>query len=125
MPRKPGLSKSATSSHRTPRLFGKAGSSAPAPKPEPVVPAQIPCRPLRVLLAEDQKINQRLAMLLLHQANHHVDLAENGEQAVAAMQRADYDIVLMDVQMPVLDGCRRQSRYVPSHHPGALFRSSR
>jgi signal transduction histidine kinase/DNA-binding response OmpR family regulator/HPt (histidine-containing phosphotransfer) domain-containing protein len=97
------------------RLFGKAGSSAPAPKPEPVVPAQIPCRPLLVLLAEDQKINQRLAMMLLRQANHHVDLAENGEQAVAAMQRADYDIVLMDVQMPVLDGgqATKQIRALP------------
>ena len=98
------------------RLFGKAGSSAPAPKPEPVVPAQIPCRPLRVLLAEDQKINQRLATMLLHQAGHHVDVAENGEKAVAALQTTDYDIVLMDVQMPVLDGVQatKQIRALPA-----------
>jgi signal transduction histidine kinase/DNA-binding response OmpR family regulator len=86
------------------RLFGKSGQSVADVKPEPVLPPQIPCRPLRVLLAEDHKINQRLALMLLGQANHHVDVAENGEQAVEAVLKQDYDIVLMDVQMPILDG---------------------
>jgi signal transduction histidine kinase/DNA-binding response OmpR family regulator/HPt (histidine-containing phosphotransfer) domain-containing protein len=59
---------------------------------------------LRVLLAEDHRINQRLAVMLLKSANHQVDVAENGEEAVEAVLKNDYDVVLMDVQMPVLDG---------------------
>lgn len=59
---------------------------------------------LRVLLAEDHRINQRLAVMLLESAKHRVDIAENGEEAVAAVLKDDYDVVLMDVQMPVLDG---------------------
>ena len=59
---------------------------------------------LRVLLAEDHRINQRLAVMLLRSANHQVDVAENGEEAVKAVLKNDYDVVLMDVQMPVLDG---------------------
>jgi signal transduction histidine kinase/DNA-binding response OmpR family regulator/HPt (histidine-containing phosphotransfer) domain-containing protein len=59
---------------------------------------------LRVLLAEDHRINQRLAVMLLEGANHRVDIAENGQEAVAAVLKNDYDVVLMDVQMPVLDG---------------------
>ena len=86
------------------RLFGKVGPTASDTKPQPALPPQNPCRSLRVLVAEDQKINQRLATMLLQHANHQVDVAENGERAVAAVQTNNYDIVLMDVQMPVLDG---------------------
>jgi CheY-like chemotaxis protein/HPt (histidine-containing phosphotransfer) domain-containing protein len=92
------------------RLFGKSGQSATFVEHEPVLIPQIPCQPLRVLLAEDHKINQRLAVMLLHQASHDVDVAENGEQAVAAVLNSDYDIVLMDVQMPVLDGVEATKR---------------
>jgi CheY-like chemotaxis protein len=62
------------------------------------------CRPLRVLLAEDNKINQKVAFALLARAGHQVDVAENGYEAVDAVRRADYDVVLMDIQMPDLDG---------------------
>jgi len=86
------------------RLFGNAEKNAVTAAPSLVSTPQVPCQPLRVLLAEDHKINQRLAIMLLQQANHHVDVAENGEQAVAAILKQDYDVVLMDVQMPVLDG---------------------
>jgi PAS domain S-box-containing protein len=61
-------------------------------------------RALRVLVAEDNKINQQLARMLLVKAGHTVEIAENGEAAVAAMRAGDYDVVLMDIQMPVLDG---------------------
>lgn len=60
--------------------------------------------PLRVLLAEDNKINQQFALLLLTKAGHSVHVAENGHQAVDALRHAAYDVVLMDVQMPELDG---------------------
>lgn len=61
-------------------------------------------RPLSVLVAEDNKINQQLAAMLLRNAGHRAVLVDNGEQAVAAVRDGGYDIVLMDVQMPVLDG---------------------
>jgi len=61
-------------------------------------------RPARVLLAEDLKMNQILATAILKRAGHAVDVAENGEVAVEAVQSNDYDLVLMDVQMPVMDG---------------------
>jgi CheY-like chemotaxis protein len=57
-----------------------------------------------VLVAEDNKINQQLARMLLTKAGYTVDIADNGEEAVTAIRAADYDVVLMDVQMPILDG---------------------
>jgi CheY-like chemotaxis protein/HPt (histidine-containing phosphotransfer) domain-containing protein len=79
---------------RTPR------SDADMPPPVAVAAA----RKLRVLVAEDNKINQQLARMLLTKAGHAVEIADNGEEAVAAVGAADYDVVLMDIQMPVLDG---------------------
>jgi two-component system sensor histidine kinase/response regulator len=61
-------------------------------------------RALRILLAEDNKVNQLFATKLLGKMGHHVDVVENGHQAVDAVRHADYDVVLMDVQMPELDG---------------------
>jgi len=63
-----------------------------------------PALPLHILLAEDNKINQKYAVALLEKAGHCVDVVENGLQAVDAVRRKDYDVVLMDVQMPELDG---------------------
>jgi signal transduction histidine kinase/DNA-binding response OmpR family regulator len=59
---------------------------------------------LRILLAEDNKINQQFALAVLQKAGHRVDIAENGLLAVEAVRRSDYDVVLMDIQMPELDG---------------------
>jgi CheY-like chemotaxis protein/HPt (histidine-containing phosphotransfer) domain-containing protein len=70
----------------------------------PVAIAERQARPAGVLLVEDLKTNQILARAILKQAGHEVDIAENGEQAVAAVQRKDYDLVFMDVQMPIMDG---------------------
>jgi CheY-like chemotaxis protein len=61
-------------------------------------------RPLRILLAEDNKINQQFANVLLSKAGHSVVVAENGHQAVDAVRRSTFDVVLMDIQMPELDG---------------------
>ena len=63
-------------------------------------------RLLRILLAEDDKINQQLVTMLLRKADHQVDVVENGALAVEAVRTTGYDLVLMDVQMPVLDGGR-------------------
>ncbi len=61
-------------------------------------------RKLRVLLAEDNPVNQKLAVALLARLGHQVQLAENGYEAIALRQAEPFDIVLMDVQMPELDG---------------------
>ena len=58
----------------------------------------------RVLLAEDDPINQSVCRDLLDYAGLQVDLASDGEQAVERARRGRYDLILMDVQMPVLDG---------------------
>jgi signal transduction histidine kinase/CheY-like chemotaxis protein/HPt (histidine-containing phosphotransfer) domain-containing protein len=60
--------------------------------------------PMRILLAEDNKINQIFAVAFLKKAGHEVVVVENGHQAVDAVRRSDYDLVLMDIQMPELDG---------------------
>ncbi|MEO7411616.1 MAG: PAS domain S-box protein [Sphingomicrobium sp.] len=60
--------------------------------------------PRRILLAEDVEMNQLLAVALLERAGHVVTVVGNGAEALDAVQAADYDIVLMDVQMPIKDG---------------------
>ena len=59
---------------------------------------------LHVLVAEDNLVNQKLAMRMLEKHGHQVTLAVNGVQAVAAFQKARFDVILMDVQMPEKDG---------------------
>jgi len=59
---------------------------------------------LRILLAEDSLVNQKLARALLEKAGHRVVVANNGREAIAACETEDFDLVLMDVQMPEMDG---------------------
>jgi GAF domain-containing protein/CheY-like chemotaxis protein len=61
-------------------------------------------RPLRILLAEDNVVNQKLALRLLQQMGYRADLASNGIEAIESVRRQVYDVVLMDVQMPEMDG---------------------
>ncbi len=60
--------------------------------------------PLKILLAEDNAVNQKLAIRLLAQMGYDADIAGNGLEAIAALERTPYDVILMDVQMPELDG---------------------
>lgn len=59
---------------------------------------------LRILLAEDNTVNQKLALYILEKAGLRADTASNGIEVIEAMQRQPYDVILMDVQMPELDG---------------------
>ncbi|HZY87754.1 MAG TPA: response regulator [Gemmataceae bacterium] len=61
-------------------------------------------RPLRILVAEDNPINQLVAVRLLDKHGHTVAVACNGREAVAAVQGGGFDLVLMDIQMPEMDG---------------------
>ena len=76
----------------------------PARQPEKPAPLVRSRRPLRILVAEDHAINQIFLAILLRKAGHTVTVVDNGNQAVAAIRDGDYDVVLMDVQMPELDG---------------------
>jgi signal transduction histidine kinase/ActR/RegA family two-component response regulator len=67
-------------------------------------PAEQHDQPLNILLAEDNPVNQRLALRLLERRGHRVTLAGNGQHAIELARTRHFDIVLMDVQMPVMDG---------------------
>ena len=69
-----------------------------------------PRRALRVLLAEDNPVNQKLAQLMLAKLGHRAVVAGNGEEAVALVAREAFDLVLMDMQMPVMDGIEATRR---------------
>ena len=68
------------------------------------IEAPISCKPLTVLLAEDHAINRKLAEIMLKRMGHQFDLVENGKQALDRLIQQNYDLVLMDVMMPVMDG---------------------
>ncbi len=61
-------------------------------------------RNVHILLAEDNPVNQMVAIRIMEKAGHRVDTAANGREAVEAIQRVPYDLILMDVQMPEMDG---------------------
>ncbi|HWH21954.1 MAG TPA: PAS domain-containing protein, partial [Allosphingosinicella sp.] len=80
-----------------------APANAPA-DPGPVLPAGGEARTGTILLVDDLPINQELACAILKRSGHEVDVASNGAEAVHAVQGRKYDLVLMDIQMPVVDG---------------------
>jgi CheY-like chemotaxis protein len=83
----------------------------------------VPRAVLDVLIAEDNVVNQRLAMRLLEKRGHRVTVVNNGQEAVELLERSNFDLVLMDVQMPLLDGIaatmliRQREKETGSHQP--------
>jgi signal transduction histidine kinase/CheY-like chemotaxis protein len=75
---------------------------------------------LRVLLVEDNVVNQRLAIRLLSRRGFTVELAQNGREAIEALESREFDVVLMDVQMPILDGMKATRHIRASDRPYAL-----
>ncbi|MBX3452753.1 MAG: response regulator [Planctomycetaceae bacterium] len=76
----------------------------PVGKAPPAIRSKVPLRPLRVLLAEDSLVNQKLALGLLQHWGHEVTVADDGRATIAQYRNGAFDLILMDVQMPELDG---------------------
>jgi len=87
-------------------FFRKAATTPPAENASVAVGT----RPISVLLAEDNPVNQMVAVKMLERAGHQVEAVADGAQALARYQEKKYDMILMDVQMPVMDGCEATRR---------------
>jgi CheY-like chemotaxis protein len=104
-------------------LFEAGPAASGTPDGMPAVAEDSPETSVRVLLAEDNAVNQRVAARLLERRGHSVVVAEDGRQTVDLARSGEFDIILMDLQMPEMDGFeaaaairadqRAANRYVP------------
>src|SRR5260370_20562452 len=101
-------------------------AKAPAATNPKLDPALAQRLPLRVLLCDDNAINQKVASRLLQQMGYRADLAGNGLEALAALDRQPYDLIFMDVMMPEMNGLeatavirerQKQHAQYPNYNP--------
>ena len=93
-----------------PRAAVPVQPAAPPVATVDAAPAAEEGRGARILVAEDDRTNQMVIRAMLERAGYAIDVVENGRDAIAAIERADYDLLLMDVQMPELDGVEATRR---------------
>jgi two-component system, sensor histidine kinase and response regulator len=86
------------------KLLPRGEANAPAQAGGAVPPVEAAARPLKILLAEDHIVNQKVVTSLLEKRGHSVTVAGDGKLALAARANATFDLILMDVQMPEMDG---------------------
>ncbi|MEM9244268.1 MAG: response regulator, partial [Cyanobacteria bacterium P01_F01_bin.153] len=107
--------------------IAQAPASSPSPDPtadqanQPSGEADASDGPLRILLAEDNQVNQQVALLLLERLGYAADVVGDGVEVLAALEREAYDVVLMDLEMPTMDGITAtqeiQERYPLQERP--------
>jgi CheY-like chemotaxis protein len=100
-----------------------AGAAAASPEPAPATPAESPPGqlgeriPLQILAADDVRTNRELLRQLTSHFGYEAEIVENGAEVLAALDRHPFDLILMDVQMPVMDGLET-AREIVRRHPG-------
>ncbi len=94
----------------------------PGPEAPPPALQRPPRQPLRVLVAEDNPVNQRVALRLLQHLGYAPDVVADGRQVLDAVARRTYDVLLMDIQMPELDGVQAARQIVRERGPEGLPR---